>query len=90
MFVVVGFFFTGDNMALYETMLSGKNDNKKVKNPGLGSWYGKCLNGGTRLGYDKVLAFITFLNIHIHIYIYTSSRIVAFTLILFNNLVGIK
>ena len=58
-------------MALYETMLSGKNDNKKVKNPGLGSWYGKCLNGGTRLGYDKVLAFITFLNIHIHIYIYT-------------------
>ena len=52
-------------MALYETLLSNKTDGKKIKTPSIGGWYGKVLNGGTRIAYDKVPVFY-----YISVYIY--------------------
>ena len=64
-------------MALYEALLTNKTDGgKKIqKNQGLGTWYGKVLNGGTRVAYDKVPVFTTVF-FRLYIYIYTRSNVV--------------
>ena len=59
-------------MALYEALLTNKTDGgKKIKkNQGFGTWYGKVLNGGIRVTYEKVPVFTTVFSF-IHIYLYT-------------------
>ena len=66
-------------MALYEALLTNKTDSgKKIRNQGLGTWYGKVLNGGTRVAYDKVPVFTTVFRLYI--YIYTRSNVVPLAL----------
>ena len=75
LFIGCFFFFIGETMALYEALLTNKTDGgKKIqKNQGLGTWYGKVLNGGTRVAYDKVPVFTTVFFVYTYIFIHVAT-----------------